>query len=150
MKKIIIASLFLYTGSSYAISEKDVVESAFIHYPKIKEDVLKYKASYDSVTEANGAFDIKLKGENYIHSYDKYDGNFYDIGLEKSFAFLGAKLAGGFRNSDDSFPDYEGQFDTRGSGQGFIAMQLSMLRNAMIDDSRYSVSMLEETNFKGK
>ena len=148
MKKIILLVLFLYSSISLAISEKDVVKSAFMHYPKIKQDILKFDASYDSITEANGAFDAKLKGEKYNHSYNKYKGDFHDIVIEKDFAFLGAKLKTGFRKSGDEFPDYEGHLDTRGSGQGFISMQFSILRNALIDDARYSVSMMEENSLQ--
>ena len=83
-----------------------------------------------------GEFDLNVisKVDSRVEGY--YDGDYFDVFLEKPLQFLNSKIYAGYRKSEQDFPLYEGKMKTLDEGESVVGVQLSLLRNRNIDPKR--------------
>lgn len=120
-----------------AIPVTDVITSAFKHHPIILAQ-LKTLDQYEfKLKESLGAFDLTLKsnGEGYTDGY--YDGQAFNVFLEKPLFYMNSKAYAGYRQSEGEFPVYSRELITQNQGEVFAGVMISLLRDAGIDANRF-------------
>ena len=145
----------VYWGSASAEQSlllKDVLQSSVQHFPKINAELAKKTAQEAAVLRAEGAFDPKVKQESLFWASGFYDGAQIDTKVEKPLRNYNARIAGGYRISDGSFPIYQDELITRSGGEFNLEFWFSALRNRDIDDRRVNlrnqILSLTEADFR--
>ena len=129
----------LYTPWTWALTHQEVVRSSLKHFPEVIQAMQRVEQMRNEVRQARGAFDGKLKLENKKRQQGFYDGGVFSTAIEKPMAYLNSRIYGGERQSQGSFPSYEGEDLTLNGGEIFAGFSLSLLRNALIDENRYQL-----------
>lgn len=113
-----------------------VLKSTREYFPDVLNALDKIEKSQAKVQAARGSFDLNFNSElnNRVEGY--YDGDDFDMVLEKPLQFLNSKIYMGHRRSENTFPIYEGKTDTLDQGESRIGFQLSLWRNRDIDPKR--------------
>lgn len=138
----ILLSLILYSFHFEAfavLTEEDIIMSSSQHFPLIQEAMKDVEAASGKMMKSQGAFDLKLKGKADTRPKGYYDGESFDLTLEKPIGYLGANIYTGFRKSDGLYPDYEGKYNTLDEGEWRAGLSFSLLRNRGIDSERLSL-----------
>ncbi len=123
-------------ASEDTLGLKDVLQSTRDHAPKVKmamDKIIYYESKNQA---ASGAFDSSLDVDFYNRDGEYYDGSYYKAKITKPLPFLGAKVYGGYKNSDGNFPSYEGAVTTLDEGEVMGGVSLSLLRNRSVDAKR--------------
>lgn len=138
--KLLITLLLLISQLSIAqeapLTLDIVLKSTRQYFPEVLNALDKIEKSQAKVQSARGSFDLNFNSElnNRVEGY--YDGDDFDIVLEKPLQFLNSKVYMGYRRSKNRFPVYEGKTDTLDQGESRIGLQLSLWRNRDIDPKR--------------
>ena len=98
----------------------------------------------NSIKEAEGVFDAKLKGEVDSRTEGFYTGDAYKASLEKPIPFFNSRVYAGKRQSFGSFPSYEGKAETLSDGEIFAGLSISLLRDSLIDLNRHNLWLREQ------
>lgn len=128
--------IILSINANAELSLSEVVKSTKAHYPNVLNALDEVKAAQAKVQVSEGAFDLNLKAktDNRLEGY--YGGDYFDVILEKPLQFLNSKIYGGYRKSENEFPDYEGKLNTLDGGEARLGVQLSLWRDRAIDEKR--------------
>ena len=136
--KVILLIAFIFCSNLYANElELDlVIKSTRSFFPTVLNSLDKIKESESSYKISEGAFDLELKSDIGNRSEGYYDGDYFDLVLEKPLRYMNSKLYVGHRKSENSFPIYEGQRNTLDQGESRVGIQISLWRNRDIDPKR--------------
>lgn len=118
------------------VSEKEIINSVLLHYPKILSFYESINSANNEILERQGFFDIKLKSSLGNRSRGYYDGKVSDTRISRANGFFGSEVFIGHRKSSGGFPIYEDQNITNGSSEYYAGIKFSLLRNNSIDDPR--------------
>jgi outer membrane protein TolC len=130
------------TVSAYAkdtLTLKEVLTSSLAHFPEIQEAKAKREASEAAVQAALGAFDSSLDNNTTSRTNGFYTGDQTSTKIVKPFQNFNAKVSGGYRVSEGTFPIYEDNQFTNSGGEFNLEVFLSLLRDRDIDDQRLSL-----------
>ena len=141
-----LASFLACTAWSKTVGLEDVVASSMKHYPQVLEAAIRFEESENRLRAARGeGFDAKIKGDADKRFDGYYDGERFKAQIEKPISYLNSNIYAGYKESDGSFPSYEGKNVTAdGLGEGYIGVSLSLIRNSLIDLRRYNVQIARE------
>ncbi len=135
---VALASLLAPAGAG-AVTLDEVLASSLAHFPKIKEAAAKHESSLGSVLAAEGAFDATLENTSISRPTGYYDGNYTTTKLVKPIGDYNAKIAGGYRVSNGSFPIYDAYNNTNNGGEFNLELFISLLRDNAIDSNRFAL-----------
>ena len=140
MKQVCLFFLFsaalVSRGNAGPLSVDAVLKSAVRHYPEALVAEQKVLAQEMATISAKGGFDSYLDVEADARLEGPYDGRYTDVKLVKPFAALNSKIYAGHRVSEGEFPVYEGKLDTLDEGENRLGVELSLLRDSLIDPKR--------------
>lgn len=122
--------------SQPVVSEKDVIDSAYKHFPQILQSLVDIEIAQAKVKESKGNFDSVLNLETDQRASGYYDGKYLKLKVSKPLQMLNSKFYTGVRRSDGEFPIYEGKNNTLNQGETFLGVSFSLLRNRSIDSKR--------------
>lgn len=135
-----LALLAVTSLPAYAQAEltlDDVLASSMQHFPKIKEAQSKQEARIGAVTQALGQFDASLDNDTAIRTSGFYSGDMTSTRVVKPLQDFNARVSGGYRISDGTFPIYNDYFETRDRGEFNLELFFSLLRDRSIDERRF-------------
>jgi len=118
------------------LEPKHVLSSSLDHFPDILKAAQELAASEARIQNAEGAFDASIEQKLSSRPNGFYDGKQADTRLVKPLPFMNTRLYGGYRVSDGTFPIYDDKLITNSGGEYLFGMQMSLLRDRMIDDRR--------------
>jgi outer membrane protein TolC len=150
MRLLILALSLCFTLPIRAVTPEDVVRSSIKHFPQVIESIQELEQRRNEVDEARGAFDGKFKGEMDSRTTGYYNGDHYKASVEKPFPFFNSRIYGGQRQGFDSFPSYEGKYDTLSGGELFVGASVSLLRNSLIDFNRYNLRFRQQDQIQAE
>jgi outer membrane protein TolC len=132
----------LLTSFSYAetLLPSHILQSAKQYFPEILEAREKLLAADAKILEAEGQFDASIESEIYSRTSGYYDGKQIDTRVVKPLPYYNSKVYGGYRASDGSFPIYEDKRVTNQKGEFLFGLELSLLRDRVIDEKRAKLS----------
>lgn len=140
-------SLFSYAEdnepvhASSPLSAEKVLQSAAMHYPKILENIAKFRAAEARTLSAEGAFDLIFEVDSYNWAEGFYDGRSLEGTASRYLNSKGgAQVYGGYKLSNGTFPVYEDKRFTNTGGQLNLGVLFSLLRDRNIDPRRFNVS----------
>ncbi len=142
--KYLLALFLLSSTTALAISEKDVISSSLEHFPKVIEAVKQLEIEENRVTNRSGAFDGDIQGKMKARTEGYYDGDYYELKVEKPISYFNSKVFGGKRLGAGEFPVYDEEYRTLNDGELFAGFSVSLLRNSLIDMNRYNLWYQEE------
>lgn len=125
-----------YLSNAQELELNTVLKSTKSFFPEIISSIERIKESEASLQESEGAFDLSLRSEVDRRFGGYYDGNYFDVILEKPLPYLNSKFYVGHRKSENNFPLYEGKKNTLDSGESRIGFQISLWRDRDIDSKR--------------
>jgi cobalt-zinc-cadmium efflux system outer membrane protein len=136
--KVILILTFLFFTNLHANElELDlVIKSTKSFFPTVLNSLDKIKESESAYKVSEGAFDLELKSDIGNRAEGYYDGDYFDVVLEKPLKYMNSKLYIGHRKSENIFPVYEGQRNTLDQGESRVGIQISLWRNRDIDPKR--------------
>jgi outer membrane protein TolC len=140
----VFALLFVCLSRADLLTEKAVLNSALKHHPLVIESLRTLDTENNLLKASRGAFDAKVKGEYDNYTQGFYDGERYKAKAIKPFPFLNTEIYGGYKQSFNDFPGYEGKFETLSDGEGFVGISLSLLRDSLIDLDRFRVRVAQQ------
>ncbi len=114
-----------------------VIASTFKHHPMIMSQMKELDQAKQYVRQSLGAFDLNLKSDAQGYTDGYYDGQAFNVFLEKPLFYLNSKAYAGYRKSDGTFPVYNDQLTTLSEGEAFAGAMISLLRDRSIDDKRF-------------
>lgn len=137
----ILLILFIFTQSlpALALSLEEVLNSTAKSYPLILESLEKRSAAQGKLQASKGAFDISINGKADHRFRGFYDGESFDLTLNKSLQFFNSEVYLGYKKSDGAYPDYEGKINTRTQGETRAGIKFSLWKNRDIDIRRLKV-----------
>ena len=138
IKWIVLAAVCL-ASPAYAdptLDAKDVLTSSLDHFPEILKAAQELAASEARIRNAEGAFDASIEQRLSSRPNGFYDGKQADTRLVKPLPFMNTRLYGGYRVSDGTFPIYDDKLITNSGGEYLFGMQMSLLRDSLIDERR--------------
>jgi len=104
-------------------------------FPLIEAARREQDVAAGAVTEARGAFDLKLKAEaETLRSY--YDNDRLKATVEQPLAPLGMTLFGGYRTGSGDFAQYDAKSLTLDRGELNAGFNLPLLRDRAVDSRR--------------
>lgn len=141
---MIIALLLSFSVFASPLQLEDIVKSTRSHYPAIiqaKESVTQAEAS---LRNSEGAFDMKLKGNNFWVTTGYYKRRLNEVRLEKPMRAMGSSVYTSYGKAyPNFFPPQFSTMSTNSGGQAMIGGQISLLRNALLDEPRANVKKNE-------
>ena len=117
----------------------DVLRSSLDNFPQILAATDKMRAQAGNVLAKEGAFDLQLESNSYARATGFYDGTVIDSKIVKPLRALNAKVYGGYRVSDGTFPIYEDKYFTNDGGEFKVGAIFSLLRDRDIDERRFAL-----------
>jgi len=120
-----------------------IIESSAHHYPEILADYQAVQAKKTRVENAYGAFDTQLSQKTYARIDGFYDGTYLDSTLSQPVPEYNAEIYTGYRVADGTFPIYEDYFETDNSGEYYLGVKLSLLRNRLTDKNRAQIKIAQ-------
>lgn len=140
MRLIILLSHLFWTSQVFAeVTLEEVLRSTDQHYPEIKQILSDIKGLESEMTSKEGVFDTKLEIDGYSREEGYYSGDFVKVKLKKNLPVYGVSVYGGYKISDGTFPEYEGEMRTLDGGEYSMGFSIPLLRNREIDLSRLEV-----------
>ncbi len=139
MKRFLIPIMVLLALPAHAqetLQPQEVLASSLKHFPDILKAAQELAASDARIRNAEGAFDATIEQSLSSRPNGFYDGKQADTRLVKPLPFMNTKLYGGYRVSDGTFPIYDDKLITNSGGEYLFGVQMSLLRDRMIDDRR--------------
>ncbi len=135
-------SLALAGGASAQrpLTLSEVLDSSRRHAPQVLEAIAKVRQAEGKALAAEGAFDTVIKAEGEARLSGYYDGRIAQGTLTRPIESMGGSLYGGYRVSDGRFPVYEDDRFTNRLGEVKVGAVLSLMRDRLIDDRRFSRS----------
>jgi outer membrane protein TolC len=118
----------------------EVLDSSRRHAPQVLEAIAKVRQAEGKALAAEGAFDTVIKAEGEARLSGYYDGRIVQGTLTRPIESMGGSLYGGYRVSDGRFPVYEDDRFTNRLGEVKVGAVLSLMRDRLIDDRRFSRS----------
>ncbi|MFK8066897.1 MAG: TolC family protein [Gammaproteobacteria bacterium] len=117
----------------------DVLHSAATQYPRILETISDQRAAEARALSAEGAFDLIFDIDSYNYAEGFYDGRSVKATASRYLRSNGgARIYGGYKLSDGTFPVYEDERFTNTAGQLNIGVLFSLLRDREIDPRRFN------------
>ncbi len=141
---VLLIFLVFVVETAFALSPDKVVESSLKHHPLIIQEFLNLDMADADILATRGYFDFKLKGEYDERIDGYYDGRSTEGKIEKPLGFLNSEIFVGLRESDGSYPEYEGDFETLNGGELSAGFKVSLLRNNVIDENRLRLKQARE------
>ncbi len=145
MKFLISTTFLFFCHPLLAITPEQVVQSSLNHFPKVIQAVQNFEIESSKLTEAKGTFDGSIKGKVNARTDGFYDGDAYEVSVEKPIPYFNSKVFGGRRHGFGQFPSYEGKNETLSDGEDFVGLSISLLRDSLIDQNRYNIRYLEQS-----
>ncbi len=144
--KLILFFIFIYSSLSFALTEKQVIDSVLLHFPLIEEANLKFQASSGELTASEGAFDHKLIFKSRSRIENQYDNQYFETTIERQTALKGINLLAGHRQGAGNFPLYDGKYKTSSGGEIFAGLSVPVLRNFQTDEFRTNLKIKQIEN----
>jgi outer membrane protein TolC len=146
MNKVILIVLILTFEKTYASTPRlqEVVESSKVHYPLIvqaKDSVSNAESTYQ---QSQGAFDMKLKGNNYWVTTGYYKRRLNEIILAKPLGVLGSSVYTSYGKAyPNFFPPQFSTLSTNSGGQAMVGGEVSLIKNSLLDEPRAKIKISE-------
>jgi len=139
---VFVSSLFS-ASKAYSTEQKislhDVLVSTLKHHPQVNQALTIQQQAQASQLQSQGTFDWQVEQESFARTSGFYNGWLLDQEISRALPVANAKVAGGYRISDGSFPIYEDVNRTLSGGEAYVELELSLLRNRNIDKNRAAV-----------
>jgi outer membrane protein TolC len=126
-------------ASDEALSLHDVLKSTLAHHPKIAQAASIGEQARGRRLETEGAFDWQIEQEGVARTSGFYNGWILDQRMTRTLPYANAKVSGGYRISDGSFPIYEDINNTLSAGEANFDLAFSLLRDREIDSNRAAI-----------
>lgn len=133
----------LCSWDAWAMSLEEVLRSSSRHYPSIQKSRAGLEAQEGKVQAARGAFDWELNQKAISRISGYYEGDYVESQITRRLSDSATRIYGGYRVSQDGFPVYEDQNVTLSGGEFNAGVALSLWRNRIIDEERFSVTDAE-------
>lgn len=133
--------VYFFSLQTWALSDREVVNSVITHYPLIDQSILKAESAEGDVTAAKGAFDTKLKFKTRLWRQHPYNNEYYETYLQKQTAIGGASVLAGHRQGAGNFNYYDLKKDTSSAGQIFAGIVMPILRGFQTDSYRTNLAI---------
>jgi len=116
-----------------------VLRSSATQFPAILAAIAERRAAEGDLISARGAFDtvFDFKGSDRVSG--TWTGGFLNGEVRQNLRPFGAKVYGGYRISDGTFPIYENIENTNQGGEARIGALFSLLRDRAIDPRRFGL-----------
>lgn len=149
MKSTLLFLFFFALGNAVeakTLTLKEVLKSSMENYPQVLEAAFNLEEFENRYKLSRGAgFDAKIKAEADRRFEGYYDGDSFKVQVEKPISYFNSKVYAGYKESEGSFPSYEGKRVTLpNDGEAFMGVSLSLLRGAFIDYRRYNAQVARE------
>lgn len=139
----VLVSALIGATNAYSIDDKiglhDVLSSTLEHHPKVNQALAIREQAQASQLQSQGAFDWQVEQESFARTSGFYDGWLLDQEISRALPIANARVSGGYRVSDGSFPIYEDINRTLSGGEAYVELELSLLQNRNIDKNRAAI-----------
>ena len=133
----IVLGLVLSTSANAAPLELDnVLRSATKLHPLVMQAEERLAAAEASLYAARGAFDPTLSAKGSVTPYGDFVAGKADVTLRQATTLWGAVLSAGWRYGRGDIPIYKLADKTATGGQGFLGLEVPLLRGGLIDGAR--------------
>ncbi|MFZ4715753.1 MAG: TolC family protein [Bacteriovoracaceae bacterium] len=126
------------------IGLQDVLKSTRTHYPAInqaRDNVLQAEAS---LRNSQGAFDMRVVGDNYWVTTGYYKRHLNEVKLEKPLGVMGSKVYSSYSKAFPGlFPPQYSTMSTNSGGQAMLGGSVSLIKNALLDEPRARIKSNE-------
>ncbi|WP_426165897.1 TolC family protein [Sandarakinorhabdus sp. DWP1-3-1] len=145
MRSSVIALLLLFAAPSAAapLTLPEVLASSRFHAPQVLEALARVRGAEGKLLSAQAAFDtvFSAQGDTRLSGY--YDGRDIEAKVTQPLGTLGGQAYAGYRVSGGRFPIYEDKRYTNQLGEIKAGAVFSLLRDRMIDDRRFALTLAE-------
>ena len=135
--------LLAFPTSAQAMTMQELLESSAKHFPEIEKARAGVEAQSGRLQATKGAFDWELNNKTTSRMSGFYDGDYSDSQITRRLSNSATRIYGGYRMSEGGFPVYEDEQVTLSSGEFNAGVALSLWRNRIIDEDRFSFSDAE-------
>ncbi|MCB0308885.1 MAG: TolC family protein [Bdellovibrionales bacterium] len=148
MKHIIVIMLTLILvhkadANSKDVSLAEVLGMVRAYHPRIQQELQILNQANANIQSKLGKFDTKLKFQGNFSVNGPYSGDYYKGTIEQPFPIGGLTAFGGYRQSIDTFPVYEGDLVTLDGGEMFAGLDWSLMEFFALDSRRLEVIKAE-------
>lgn len=137
---------FLFSTSVFAspLQLQDVLKSTRSHFPAIIQAKESLTAAEATLRNSKGAFDMKLKGDNFWVTTGYYKRHLNEVKLEKPLGWMGSSVYSSYGKAyPNFFPPQFSTMSTNSGGQAMVGGQISLIKNALIDEPRSKIKVSE-------
>jgi outer membrane protein TolC len=146
MKNKYLVLLYLLSPSVFASTPKlsDVLESTRNHYPAIIQARNNVQAAEATLRNSNGAYDMKLKGDNFWVTTGYYKRHLNEIKVVKPLPVMGSSLYTSYGKAfPNFFPPQFSTMSTNSGGQAMVGGEMSLIKNSFLDAPRAQIKTSE-------
>lgn len=122
---------------SAPLTEEEVLAATGRHFPRILERLAQQRAARGRERTATGAFDLVFDVDSFNYATGFYDGVSLEAKASQPLRPLGARVYGGWKISDGTFPTYQDERFTNTGGKFKVGVLFSLLRDRDIDARRF-------------
>lgn len=140
--KTLIILFVLVSNFSFAseITFDKLLASVEKNHPTILKELTKFEESKFDVKRRQGAFDLNLRSKIMQREGDVYDGEYFNVRLDKPLPFMNANVFTQYRKGIRKFPSYEDEYETLDDGEVSLGLRMSLLRYRDIDKNRLELN----------
>lgn len=120
------------------LSLEDVVQSVYDSYPLLRVAIAQRAIAEGQIQEAQGEFDLKLKGGGTSGPLGFYRTNRYGTGFEQAL-FGGGDVFAGYRVGRGNFQPWFGDRETNDGGEFKAGFLIPLTQNRRIDERRAAI-----------
>lgn len=133
---VVFSLILCKKSNAFEVSERSVVQSAIIHYPKIYISEEKIRVAQSKLEEATGEFDTKLniKQRQFVTGYYE-DQGYLESKLTKPLPLANASVYTGYsRSQNGNYPEINQYYNTKRDGRAMFGFEFSLLRGFLINE----------------
>jgi outer membrane protein TolC len=124
--------------AAIALTLDNVLDSVYNSYPLLRIAVEQRSIAEGQILEAQGEFDLKLKGGGNSGPLGFYQTNRFGTGFEQAM-FGGGEMFAGYRIGRGNFQPWYGERETNDGGEFKAGFLIPLLQNRRIDDRRATI-----------
>jgi outer membrane protein TolC len=146
MKSKCILILYFLSPAVFASTIKlaDVLESTRNHYPAIIQAKSNVQAAEANLRNSNGAYDMKLKGDNFWVTTGYFKRHLNEIKVVKPLPVMGSSLYTSYGKAFPGlFPPQYSTMSTNSGGQAMVGGEMSLIKNSFLDAPRAQIKTSE-------
>jgi outer membrane protein TolC len=146
MKRKCFLILYFLSNSIDASTIKlsDVLESTRNHYPAIIQAKNNVQAAEASLRSSHGAYDMKLKGDNFWVTTGYFKRHLNEIKVVKPLPVMGSSLYTSYGKAYPGlFPPQFSTMSTNSGGQAMVGGEMALIKNSFLDSPRAQIKTSE-------